>query len=75
MPMTLNDREKAVLIFGMYRAFKAGGFPKHFNRDDKAQWKQRARWAEDILTGGAFNPMDAWRVRDLADDELISWAL
>lgn len=68
--MKLTDREKAAVIFGMYCAFKAGRFPKHFSRDDKAQWKLRAEWARQILDGGAFNPFDAWRVRDLADEEL-----
>jgi hypothetical protein len=68
--MKLSDREKAAVIFGMVRAFEATRWPKHFNRDDKAQWRQRAKIASQMLTGGAFNPLDHWAVTLCADDEL-----
>jgi hypothetical protein len=66
----LSDREKAAVIFGMVRAFKAGKWPKHFNKDDRAQWEQLARIAKQILSGGAFNPLDCWEVKKTAEDEL-----
>jgi len=68
--MTLNDREKAAFIVGMVRAFNSGKWPKHFNKDDKAQWMGRAVWAHQILTGGAYNPFHVWKVREIVDDEL-----
>lgn len=69
--MKLTDREKAAVIFGMVRAFEASNWPKHFNSDDKAQWRQRARIAKLMLDRGAFNPFDHWAVVQTADDELI----
>lgn len=68
--MTLTDREKAAFIIGMVRAFMCGKWPKHFNADDKAQWIQRERYAQQMLNGGVFNPQDAWAVIQCADDEL-----
>ena len=68
--MKLSDREKAAMIFGMVRAFKATQWPKHFNGDDRAQWQQRARIAKQILIGGRFTPRWAVIVTECADDEL-----
>lgn len=68
--MKLSGRENAAFIFGMVRAFESGKWPRHFNKDDKAQWRQRARFAKQILTGGAYNPLDVFAVVDTAQDEL-----
>lgn len=68
--MKLSDREKAALLVGMVRAFKATRWPKHFNRDDKSQWLQRERLAKQLLDGGCFNPFDHWTVIRTVDDEL-----
>ena len=66
----LTDREKAAFILGMTHAFENSRWPKHFNADDRAGWRQRAQWAKHILTGGAFNPFHVWGVRELANEEL-----
>lgn len=68
----MNDNERAAFICGMVRAFEKVHWPKHFNRDDKAQWKQRAAWAAQMLTGGAYNPIHVFKVRELFEDELSS---
>lgn len=66
----LSDREKAAIIFGMVRAWKTAKWPKHFNKDDRAQWEQRAKIAKLMLGKGAFNPLDVWAVKQAAEDEL-----
>lgn len=66
----LSDREKAVFLLGMVRAFRAGKWPKHFNKDDRAQWQQRERIAKQILAGGAYNPLDVYAVVETIGDEL-----
>ena len=66
----LTDREKAAFILGMTHAFESTRWPKHFNADDRAGWRQRMKWAKHILTGGAFNPFHVWEVRELANEEL-----
>lgn len=68
--MKLNDREKAAIIFGMVRAFEAGKWPKHFDRQDKNQWRLRAKSAKLILGGDEFNLLNHWAVTSCADDEL-----
>ncbi|TXH10213.1 MAG: hypothetical protein E6R03_15750 [Hyphomicrobiaceae bacterium] len=65
-----SDREKAAFILGMARAFETVGWPQHFNDDDKRQWRGRAVWARQLLTGGVFNPLHAWAVLELFDDEM-----
>lgn len=70
--MRLSDREKAAIIFGMVRAFEATTWPKHFNTDDKAQWRSRAKIARCILDGGAaVDSLGHWAVMSCADDELV----
>lgn len=66
----LSDREKAAFILGMVKAFKVGKWPKHFNKDDRGMWESRGKVAEQILDGGAFNPLHVWNVLDLANEEL-----
>ena len=65
-----TDREKAVFILGMVRAFNATKWPKRFNKNDKTSWLIRARWAEHMITGGAYNPFNVWEVRKLANEEM-----
>jgi len=71
----ISAREKAALIIGMVRAFETNNWPKHFSKDDKTKWKIRARWGEQMLTGGCFNPLDSWAVIHLADNELRNMEL
>lgn len=66
----ISDREKAAFLIGMIAAFRATKWPKHFNKDDRAQWLQREVWAKQMLEGGCYNPMHVWKVRELADEEL-----
>ncbi len=69
--VTLSDREKVAILFGMVRAFEAvGKWPKHFNKEDKAALKGHARAARDILGKGASSPSDRWAAINYADDEL-----
>jgi len=70
MKLELNDKEKAAFVIGMVKAFDTTKWPKHFSKDDKAGWNLRAKWAKQMLSGGAFNPMDVWEVRELANEEL-----
>ena len=67
---SLTGREKAAFIIGMVAAFESAGWPKHFNADDRGEWRQRATHAKQMLTGGVFNPLHAWNVSELADKEL-----
>lgn len=66
----LSDREKAVFFLGMVRAFKAGKWPKHFSKEDRSQWAARECVAKQILSGGAFNPLHVWALKETVDDEL-----
>jgi hypothetical protein len=66
----VKPNENAAFVIGMVRAFRATRWPKHFNKDDKAQWLQREYWAKQIVTGGTYNPMHVWKVNELVNDEL-----
>lgn len=65
----LSNRDKAAVIVGMVRAFQCGGWPKHFKADDRATWRQRGKFAIQMLGDGVFNPLDAYSVLELFDDE------
>ncbi len=65
----LTDRDKAAVIVGMVRAFQCGGWPSHFNAEDRSTWRLRCKFAIQMLGEGVFNPLDAYSVLDLFDDE------
>jgi len=69
-PEHATDRDKAAFILGMMWGFQCVGWPAHFNDDDKASWTSAHQWADQILSGGAFNPMHVYRVIDLANEEM-----
>jgi hypothetical protein len=66
----MTAREKAAFVIGMVRAFKASQWPRHFNREDIEQWTERAHWAQQMLDGGTFSPVHAFKVLELYDDEV-----
>jgi len=67
--LSLTDRDKAAVIVGMVRAFKCGGWPAHFSADDRSEWRRRGEHAAQMLGEGVFNPLDAYAVLSLFDDE------
>lgn len=67
--LAMEDRIKAAIIFGIVRGFEAGGYPEHFNDDDVTAWRMKGNYAHQMLNGGVFNPLDAFAVLSLFDDE------
>ena len=68
--MTLTDKEKAALLIGMDKAFKATRYPKGRNKERRADWVSCVVWAHQMLDGGCFNPLHIWAVRRLAEEQL-----
>ena len=67
--LAMDQQTKAAIIFGMVRGFEAGGYPEHFNEDDITAWRMKGNFAHQMLNGGVFNPLDAFAVIALFDDE------
>ena len=68
--LSLSGDQKAAVIFGMVRAFEASAWPEHFDDDAIATWRLRGSLAEQMLCGGVSNPLDAFAVIKLYDDEV-----
>ncbi len=68
--MKLSNREKAAFLLGMVNAYAISNWPNHFGKPDRDKWIQHGVWALQALTGGCYNPFDAFAVTGLADEAL-----
>lgn len=64
---TLSDREKAAFLFGTVAAWGQCGWPEGCPESDQNGWMRLAGHAHQMLSGGVFNPLDAWRVISAAN--------
>ncbi len=68
--MKLSNREKAAFVLGMVSAFTTSNWPNRFGKPDRDKWAQCGIWAHQALTGGCYNPLDAFAVTNLANEVL-----
>lgn len=64
----MNEREKAAFVMGLVSGFDRYGWPAEMSGSERDSWRRLGRYAVQMLDGGVYNPLDAYRVIQAANE-------